>query len=141
MTADLLRSLAQGAAAASSVLPQPAGLVARIIAEGLGLAADLAAAGQDPVVEIIRIRSTLDLKRASEARADDRLRARFPDATPDTLPGGAQPNAEGSDEVYDDECSCGHGRLAHVQEGRCTGVLEVADGPFVGCPCVGFKMA
>lgn len=66
-TATVLDVLARGTASAAPFLPGTAGTVASAIAAALGLGADIAAVGLDPVTTIERAKSSVDA--LSEMRA------------------------------------------------------------------------
>jgi len=74
---SVLRRVSAAASAISPLLPGAAGVVAAIVGESLALAADLAAAGEEPVAAIMRIRDTTPVLALIERQWQDRLRARF----------------------------------------------------------------
>ena len=80
---DILRGVSRAATAAAPLLPGPAATVAGIAAAALGLAADFAAAGADPVTEIKRIRSEDPMLANVEEHWARRLRDEFPPPSSD----------------------------------------------------------
>jgi hypothetical protein len=76
--APWLSALAGVSELLSPMLPGIGPAVARSIGAALGLAADLAARGGDPVAEISRISDEHPLLAGVRERWQDRIRARFP---------------------------------------------------------------
>lgn len=76
-TGRVLGSLAQAAQSLAPVLPGGGSYVAHVIGAALGLAADLAAAGDEPIAAIARIRSSEPVLVEVEAEWERALRERF----------------------------------------------------------------
>lgn len=76
-TVTILRRVSTAASAIAPLLPGPAGMAAGVIGAGVALAADLAAAGEEPIAAIQRIRDTHPLLAQVEKRWDARMRKRF----------------------------------------------------------------
>jgi hypothetical protein len=80
---DLLRGLSTAAGLAAGVLPGAGSTVAGILRSALGLAADLAATGLDPIKEIERIRKRAPLLADVEREWEEQMRERFGLPEPD----------------------------------------------------------
>ena len=95
-TANALRKVSAAADVLAPLIPSPYRGIAIIVGEAVALAADFAAAGEDPIGSITRIRNHEPLLQAMRATWRERLRRRFGEVTalgkaPDSL-----------DDVYDD---------------------------------------